>query len=145
MKYEVLHRLILGLSGVCAVAVGAAILVDPVSFHAENGIVIGRDASSLSEARAPGGVRLVRGAVMLAGVFRRGLTAAVTGIAALVYLAYGASRLIGMAMDGMAMDGMPASGLVTATVGEIVLGGANLVVVFSRGLRLPSVSGLPVA
>lgn len=121
MNTVLLHRILLFVSGLCAVVIGGAILLDPIGFHAGNAIEIGADASSLSEARAPGGALLVLGALMLLGTFRASFIATATLVAAVVYLSYGGSRLLGMALDGA-----PGSGLVGATVIELVLGLANL-------------------
>ena len=117
MKPSLANRLLLGLSGLMALWIGAAILIDPTAFHAGNGITLGADPSLLSEVRAPGGALLVLGGLMLAGAFVRALTFASTAVAAAVYLAYGLSRLLAMALDGM-----PATGLVGATAIELATG-----------------------
>ena len=112
-------RLILVLSGLLAIAIGTAILLVPVEFHAASGIQIGTDANLLSEIRAPGGALLVLGSMMLIGVFVKPFTLASTSIAAAVYLAYGTSRLLSIALDGV-----PDAGLVGATASELVIGAA---------------------
>lgn len=110
-------RILLLLSGLAAIAIGASILFTPAQFHASNGIVLGTDANQLSEVRAPGGALLVLGAMMLVGVFVRSFTLASTSIASAVYLAYGAARLLSIGLDGM-----PGLGLVVATAVELLLG-----------------------
>lgn len=123
-------RLLLVTSGLVAAGIGAAILVDPASFHASNGIVVAPDASLLSELRAPGGALLVLGAMMLVGAFRRAFAFASTSIAAAVYLAYGASRVLSFALDGL-----PATGLVGATAIELALGAACAVALVRAARR----------
>lgn len=112
-------RTLLVLGSLIAIGIGAAILVDPVAFHASNGIRVAADPSTLSEARAPGGALLVLGLLMMSGVFVRSFTLASTSIAAAVYLAYGGARLLSFALDGV-----PGDGLVLATAIELGVGSA---------------------
>ena len=112
-------RVLLVVAGLVAFSVGVPILLDPAGFHAVNGIELGDAASLLSEVRAPGGALALLGALMLLGAFVRSFAFTSTSIGAAVYLAYGASRLVGLALDGR-----PADGLVVAAGIELVLGGA---------------------
>ena len=112
-------RFLLVLSGLIAIGIGASILFAPAQFHATYGTELGTDANLLSEVRAPGGALLVLGVMMLIGVFVKPFTLASTSIAAAVYLAYGVSRLVSIALDGV-----PDSGLVGATAIELVIGAA---------------------
>lgn len=104
-------------SGVVLLGIGGASLVAPVAFHASSGISLGESRSVLSEARAVGGSLLGVGAVVLLGAFvsRLAFTASVLG--AVMYVSYGLSRLLSMAVDGL-----PAQELVLATVVELILG-----------------------
>ena len=111
-------RVLLVLSGLVAIGIGATLLVAPVPFHATNGIEIAADPSLLSEVRAPGGALLVLGSMMWIGVFAPAFTLASTAIGAAVYLAYGGSRLLSIAVDGV-----PGPGLLAATAIELALGG----------------------
>jgi hypothetical protein len=104
-------------SGLVVVVIGAASLFAPAAFHGFGGIDVGGDASLLNELRAAGGVLLATGAVVLLGAFVPRLTTTAAALGALLYLSYGLSRLLGMAVDGM-----PATGLVAATAVELVLG-----------------------
>jgi hypothetical protein len=124
------HRILLAASGLIAFGIGAAILVAPAAFHASYGTDLGTNANLLSEIRAPGGALMVLGAMMLIGVFAPAFTLASTAIAATVYLAYGLSRLLSMALDGM-----PGEGLLTATAFELVLGFACTVVLVRSARR----------
>lgn len=110
-------RVILAIAGLVLAAVGSFLLFAPLAMHGSNGIDLGEDASLLSEIRAPGGALLVLGAIVVAGAFVSRLTLPSAMIAAAVYLAYGLSRLLSMALDGM-----PAPGLVWVTGLEIVFG-----------------------
>ena len=111
------HRILLVVSGLLAAGIGASILLAPARFHATHGIELGSDPNLLSEVRAPGGALMVLGTSMLVGAFRSAFTLASTAVAAAVYLAYGASRLVSIALDGM-----PDAGLVGATAIELVIG-----------------------
>ena len=110
----------LSLSGIIFAAVGATLLLAPAVMHGSNGVVLGSDPSLLSEIRAPGGALLALGALVLAGAFSLRLTYPATVIAATVYLAYGFSRILSMALDGL-----PAPGLILVAVLEIALGVVN--------------------
>lgn len=113
-------RLLLVVSGVLAMGIGAAILFSPAAFHAANGIEIGADPNLRSEVRAPGGALVALGGLILAGAFMRSLTFASAVVSATVYLAYGVSRLFSIAVDGM-----PTTAIVGATVIELLIGGAS--------------------
>lgn len=113
------HLLLLVLSGLVAIGIGATILLAPAQFHATHGIELGTDANLLSEIRAPGGALMVLGLMMLVGAFRKPFTLASTAIAAAVYLAYGLSRLVSIGLDGV-----PDPGLIGAAGIELVIGTA---------------------
>ena len=108
---------ILVASGLVLLAVGGLLLFAPTVMHASNGVHLGDDASLLSDVRAPGGALLALGAIIMAGPFAPWLTLPAAMISATVYLAYGFSRLLSIALDGV-----PAPGLVYATGIELVLG-----------------------
>lgn len=112
------------ISGLIAAGIGAAILVAPGPFYATYGIELGGDASLLSEIRAPGGALLALGLLMTIGAFVPALRFASTVVAAAVYLPYGLSRLLSMAIDGL-----PDTGLIGAAVLELAIGAAALVAV----------------
>ena len=128
------HATLLVLSGVVALAVGAALVLAPESFHASNGIELGDDASLMSEVRAPGGALFAFGALMLWGAFARSLTLAATALGAALYLSYGVARLVSIALDGM-----PAPGLVGALTIEFALGAA-CAVLFARATNRASLA-----
>lgn len=117
-------KVVLAISGLVAMVIGGAILVTPAAFFASSGVALSADPSLLSEVRAPGGALLVAGLVIALGAFFAELTLTAGVVSALLYLSYGLSRVLGMAVDGM-----PATGLVVATAVEIGLGLAGVVVV----------------
>lgn len=113
------RSVVLFTAGLVVLAVGAAGLLAPVAFHQASGTEVGGDASLLSETRAAGGGLLAVGVFLLLGASVDRFAATAAGVGAVGYLAYGLSRLLGIALDGM-----PASGLVVATAVELVLGSA---------------------
>ncbi|MCR9244677.1 MAG: DUF4345 domain-containing protein [bacterium] len=108
---------LLALSGLLATTIGGALLFTPQAFHGANGIELAADPNLLSEVRAPGGLLLLAGLVMLAGLAQRQLARPATAIGAGVFLAYGTARLIAIGIDGV-----PGTGLLLATAIELALG-----------------------
>ncbi len=114
-------KAILFIAGIVAIGVGAGILLFPVAFYATNDIALEGQASLLNEVRASGGAILALGVYVFAACFVPRLRVPAAAIAALVYLAYGGSRVLSVALDGV-----PATGLVLVTLLEFVIGGACL-------------------
>jgi hypothetical protein len=117
MTTTLTQKIILFISGLTAVGIGAAILTAPIAFHATNGIALGDDPSLLSEIRAPGGALLTMGVFMLAGLIRARLARLSLAIGAAIFLSYGLSRCLAIALDGW-----PDSGLVVAAAFELLIG-----------------------
>ena len=93
---------VLFLSGVIAVLIGAAIVLDPVGFHATSGIHLGAgDAALLNEMRAAGGAILAIGLLALVGLFVRQLQTLALTASAVFYTGYGLARLASLMMDGI--------------------------------------------
>lgn len=110
-------KTILVISGLIVTGVGGTVLFMPVTFYAGNGIDLGGNISLLNEIRAGGGGLLVVGMLIVSGAFVARLTFTSTVISMLMFLSFGTSRILSMAIDGM-----PAEGLVNATVLEMVMG-----------------------
>lgn len=117
MKNSKVLKTILFISGLIATGVGGAILFMPAVFYATYGIELGGGNSLLNEIRAPGGALLASGIFIMLGAFVAKLTFTSAVVSTLLYLPYGLSRVLSMAIDGM-----PAEGLVQAAVLEIVIG-----------------------
>ncbi len=105
-------------SGLIAAGIAAMILFAPDAFYEGYGIDIRTNINLASELKAPAGALLLAGLLVMAGVFRSELTVLSLTTAAAVYLSYGLSRILSMAIDGV-----PHGGLVSAAVIEIVIGG----------------------
>ena len=105
------------ISGLLAAGIAATILFAPDAFYAGYGIDTSANVNLAYELKAPAGMLLIAGFLMLAGLVRAKLTVVSLGIASLIYLPYGLSRLLSMLVDGI-----PHSGLVSAAVLEIAIG-----------------------
>lgn len=104
-------------SGIIAAGIAAAILFVPNAFYGAYEIDIGSNVSLTNELKAPAGALLLAGLAMLAGVFKSDFAIPSLVAATAVYLSYGLSRVLSMAIDGV-----PHSGLVSAAVLEVVIG-----------------------
>ncbi len=110
-------RLVLGVSGTVAVAIAGTILFAPEAFYGSYGIPVGGNPTLTNELKAPAGTLLIAGLLMLAGVIRKRFMHLSLITAAAIYLSYGLSRVLSMALDGM-----PDSGMVSAAAIELVIG-----------------------
>lgn len=109
-------------SGLISAGIAVMILFAPNAFYGSYGIEIGANVGLANELKAPAGLLLLAGFLMLVGVFKLEFVFPSLAIATAVYLSYGLSRVLSMAIDGY-----PHSGLVSAAVFEIAVGGLCLV------------------
>jgi len=117
MKNSKVLKTILFISGLILTGIGGAVLFMPVAFFATNGINIENNINLLSEIRSPGGALFASGILIMLGAFMAKLTFTSSVISILMYLSYGISRILSIAIDGM-----PTEGLVKATAVEIIIG-----------------------
>jgi hypothetical protein len=117
MKNSNVVKTVLILSGLIASGIGGTIVFDPVAFYATYGIELAGNINLFNEIRAPGGALLAGGILIMLGAFVDKLTFTSVVVSTLLYLSYGLSRILSMAIDGM-----PAEGLVQAAALEIVIG-----------------------
>ena len=120
-RTKIMRHLLLLLSGVTAVAIAIAILFVPELFYAGYGIEVAGDAALKNELKAPAGLLLAGGGLMLVGAFRVRWTMQALVVAAVVYLSYGLSRFAGFALDGMPGGGLFAAALFEIGIGAIAL------------------------
>lgn len=128
-----LGRSTLILAGVILLLVGVPILLGPLAYQASMGVVLPNDPTLLSDLRAMGGSLLGFGLLLV--VSARGPHARHAALAgAVLFLSYGSSRLLSMALDGL-----PTSTLVGSAAIELLIGaGLSAVVLHSRKRALPS-------
>ncbi|WP_411847084.1 DUF4345 domain-containing protein [Roseibacillus persicicus] len=110
-------------SGLILLGIGSAILLTPEGFHASNGIALQKNASLMSEIRAPGGLLFASGLLITIGSFRDRLRSQSVKLATLVYGTFGLARLLSMILDGM-----PSQGVIGATVIELTVAALGLVI-----------------
>lgn len=137
MNMSTISKTVLIVSGLLGAGIGLAILLAPVAFHGTSGIRLGDDVSLLNEIRASGGALFAGGVLILIGAFFAGLAFTSLVVASVLYLSYGLSRILSIAVDGV-----PDAILVQATVLEILIG---LACVFAL-VRFPRAKarGIPV-
>ena len=141
-KRKVLHslhmvKLVLLVSALVAVAIAGTILAAPDVFYAAYGIDIGGNPTLANELKAPAGALLVAGMLMFAGVVRTEFVGVSLTTATVIYLSYGLSRVLSMAMDGL-----PHSGMISAAAIELGIGAACLLALLRtrdiNGRQLPA-------
>lgn len=116
--------------GLSAACVGAAILLMPSEYQAVAGIVLAYDTSLFDKLRAPAGLMLAVGALLLtSGRFWR-LAMVPTAVMTGLFLAYGIAGLVVLAVTGFVFSW----GCVT-TILDIVLGVFGMVVLLRRFRR----------
>lgn len=117
-----LEKIALGIAGCTALGIGGFILVAPQAFYAGYGIATGHDASLLSELRAPAAGLATLGIAMLAGIARSAWMGTSIVAALIVFLAFPAGRLVGIAFDGL-----PSGAILGALVFELAIAALCLV------------------
>lgn len=121
-------RLFLAISGAIGLVIGISILFLPHAFFASNQVSLGTDPNLLSEIRAPGGVLLAAGAIMIYGALKARFFRMALLTGALVFGMYGASRIISIVLDGI-----PSSSLIGALVVELIVSGAATIMITKFG------------
>lgn len=117
LKGLLTRKLVLLFSGLVASGIAATILFAPDAFYAAYEIELAGNTNLTNELKASAGPLFVAGLLMLSGVFRAKLTFVSLAAATAIYLAYGLSRFLSIAVDGV-----PHSGLVGAAIFEISIG-----------------------
>ena len=126
-KFMKTRNALLLVSGALLLLVASMILISPAAFYAANGIELGAGPSLVNELKAPAGLLLLAGLLMLGAIVVRPLADTALWLGALIYLGYAASRFLSMAVDGL-----PATGLVQAAGLEAIIGVACLGVAVMR-------------
>ena len=122
MTSSFLEKIAFGVSGTTALAIGSFIATLPHAFYAGYGIALGPEASLLSEIRAMGAGLAALGGVMLSGIWLPRVRSVAVAAAMIVFLAFPAGRLVGIAIDGW-----PAANLVGALAFELAVAALCLV------------------
>jgi len=125
MKNSYMQIAVLAISGLIAICFGGAILFVPELFYATYAMDLANDTSWLNETRASGGALLGIGLLIALGSIFSKLEFTSIIVSSAVYLSYGLSRLLSMAIDGA-----PGNGLVVAATFELCLGAMCLFILF---------------
>lgn len=122
-------RAFLVVSGVVLIGVGGALLFVPVAFLASSGIDLGDNVNLLNEIRAPGGMLFAAGILVAVGAIQKNMARMSMVLSILIYMSYGASRILSIVVDGM-----PGDSQIAAAGIEIILGslGVFLLVKLNR-------------
>ena len=110
-------KILLLVGAVVAIGIALAILFATDLFYAGMDFDTGNNINLANELKAPMGLLLVAGVVMLAALFREEMLLLALGIGGAVFLSYGAARFLSMLIDGM-----PGGSLVTAAWIEVIIG-----------------------
>jgi hypothetical protein len=121
VKSSIFQKAVLLIAGLTAIFIGGSILTSPDAFYAAYGISLPGDVSLTNELRASGGSVVMLGVLTLSGLAFARLALASTLLAAAMFTAYGATRLLSLGLDGQ-----PDAGMVTAMIAELVIGLSGL-------------------
>lgn len=125
-------RAYLIVAGLVSAVLGTMIAVAPVAFYGGYGIDPGGDVSLLNELRSHGLSLLVAGLFMATGAILTRFVFPAILVATALYLSYGVSRVIAVALDGM-----PSTGLLLAGAAELGIGLVGLVLL-RRSRTIPA-------
>lgn len=123
MEKNILIKVFLITSGIIGIGIGFSLLFFPIDFEASAGINLGDDINLLSEIRAPSGLLLVGGIIIILGAFFSKLTFTSILLSCFIYLSYGLSRLVSIVFDGF-----PSEPLQIALIVELLVGLVSLFV-----------------
>ncbi|MEM9432824.1 MAG: DUF4345 domain-containing protein [Pseudomonadota bacterium] len=116
MKITLLEKITLAVSGITATGIGVLITAGPQVFYASYGISLSDSPSLLSELRAPAAGLTALGCLMLAGIWRSAMVELAIAATLIVFLAFPAGRVLGLAVDGM-----PSEMIIGALILEITI------------------------
>ncbi len=125
-----LLKFLLVIAGLILLSVALPITFTPHSFYASSGIELSNDINLLNELRAAAGLLISAGILIIAGAFVKPLFYTANMLAALIYLSYGSARILSIIFDGL-----PNNNLIAATLIELVMGLACLMVALHYNKR----------
>ncbi|NEO86666.1 MAG: DUF4345 domain-containing protein [Spirulina sp. SIO3F2] len=115
------QKVMLGLAGFTAFAIGSLITLAPHAFYASYGFALDNNPTLLSELRGPGANLAVLGAIVMAGLFVKSISKISIAIALIIFLAFPVGRVIGIAADGLPSENVLAALAVEMIVGLLLL------------------------
>ena len=120
-KALVARKLVLLTSGIVATGIAETILYAHDALYAAYGIELAWTTSLTKELKAPAGVLIVARLYMLAGLLRTEWSTASLFVASAVFLSYGVSRLLSIAVDGVPHESLVGAAFFEVAVGAICL------------------------
>ena len=125
---KVTTRVFLALSGLLLNLIAIMLLVQPIPFFESNGIVVEASPSLLSEIKAPGGLLLSIGLMILFSTFSSewSVILRATRLTILVYASYGIVRIYSFLVDGI-----PTPGIVVAAIIELLIAAVGILLFLS--------------
>ena len=119
---DIIKIVILSLSGLMLVFVGAMRLANPVKAYLKNsGIKLENDISLLNEMKGVSAVMLSSGIIILLGTIIQSLTFTSFVVGSLIFIGFAIGRIISIITDGK-----PNNQIIQGIVFELVLGAANV-------------------
>lgn len=121
MSATVPQRTIIGVAGLIAASIGAAITVIPNAFYASYSISIAADPNLLSELRAPGANLATLGLIMIAGAIRLHWFNLSRALAISVFFSFAVGRLVSWGIDGTPNASIFIALAIEVMIGSLVL------------------------
>tara|TARA_B100000497_G_C7627944_1_gene377337 strand:+ start:228 stop:614 length:387 start_codon:yes stop_codon:yes gene_type:complete len=119
---EIIKIVILALSALMLVFVGAMRLRDPIKTYFKNsGIKLENDNSLLNEMRGVSAVMLSAGVIIALGIFIEKLTFTSHSVAVLIFIGFAIGRIVSLKADGK-----PSKQITQGILFELVFGVANI-------------------
>ncbi len=119
---EIIEIVILSLSALLLVFVGAMRLQDPIKAYLKNsGIKLENDNSLLNEMRGVSAVMLSAGVIIALGIFIEKLTFTSHSVAVLIFIGFAIGRIVSLKADGK-----PSKQITQGILFELVFGVANI-------------------
>ncbi len=107
--------------GTNACLIGAGLLLYPIWFESLFHVLLDRDASALSEVRAPGAGLLSCGILMIAGAFIKRLSFVSLLLTCFLYISYALGRVFGIIVDGLPNDSIQSALIFEAIAGIVAV------------------------
>jgi len=119
---ETIKIVILSLSSLLLLFVGAMRLINPIKTYLKNsGIKLANDVNLLNEMRGVSALMLTGGILILLGIFIPQFTFTSFVVASLTFLGFAIGRLLSIGLDGK-----PNKLVIQGLFSELVLGAANI-------------------
>ncbi len=118
---EIFKIVILSLSGLLLLSVGAMRLSNPMKTYLKNsGIKLANDVNLLNELRGVSSVMLLGGVIILLGTIISKLTITSFVVASLIFIGFAIGRLLSFSLDGK-----PNKRIIQGLIFELVFGALN--------------------